>query len=309
MGSRFLLAEPTHGATQARPAADPRWLGPSRGTRQQRDRARRTRRTGGACSDYPHTLVETHGEHVGLPDGQMGNSEVGHMNIGSGRVVYQDLTRIDAAIADGSFFDNAALAGACDAASTLAARCTCSACSSGWRAQPRRPHLRDARSRARRGRGAHRRACVPRRPRHAAAKRARVAGEARSEMRAIRARSSPASAVATSRWIATSAGTASSSLTMRSQTPNRRSTPRTRSPRSIAPTHATRTTNSSSRPSSATARRFADGDAVVFMNFRADRARELSHAFVDADVRRIPACARDHIVGVRDPTITEPNSR
>ncbi|HVV97864.1 MAG TPA: 2,3-bisphosphoglycerate-independent phosphoglycerate mutase, partial [Rhodanobacteraceae bacterium] len=64
----------------------------------------------------PHTLVETHGEHVGLPDGQMGNSEVGHMNIGSGRIVYQDLTRIDAAIRDGSFFDNAALAGACDAA-------------------------------------------------------------------------------------------------------------------------------------------------------------------------------------------------
>jgi 2,3-bisphosphoglycerate-independent phosphoglycerate mutase len=64
----------------------------------------------------PHTLVETHGEHVGLPDGQMGNSEVGHMNIGSGRIVYQDLTRIDAAIRDGSFFDNAALAAACDAA-------------------------------------------------------------------------------------------------------------------------------------------------------------------------------------------------
>jgi len=64
----------------------------------------------------PHTLVETHGLHVGLPDGQMGNSEVGHMNIGAGRVVYQDLTRIDAAIADRSFFDNAALLGACAAA-------------------------------------------------------------------------------------------------------------------------------------------------------------------------------------------------
>ena len=57
----------------------------------------------------PHTLVDTHGEHVGLPHGQMGNSEVGHMNIGAGRVVYQDLTRIDAAIADGSFFANPAL--------------------------------------------------------------------------------------------------------------------------------------------------------------------------------------------------------
>jgi len=66
-------------------------------------------------AECPHTLVDTHGEHVGLPHGQMGNSEVGHMNIGSGRIVYQDLTRVDAAIADGSFFDNPALAGACDA--------------------------------------------------------------------------------------------------------------------------------------------------------------------------------------------------
>jgi len=57
----------------------------------------------------PHTLVQTHGNFVGLPDGQMGNSEVGHMNIGAGRIVYQDLTRIDAAIADGSFFSNPAL--------------------------------------------------------------------------------------------------------------------------------------------------------------------------------------------------------
>ena len=64
----------------------------------------------------PHTLVETHGKYVGLPDDQMGNSEVGHMNIGAGRIVYQDLTRIDAAIEDGSFFANPALLGACAAA-------------------------------------------------------------------------------------------------------------------------------------------------------------------------------------------------
>jgi len=67
-------------------------------------------------AECPHTLVDTHGEFVGLPHGQMGNSEVGHMNIGSGRIVYQDLTRIDAAIEDGTFFANAALVGACDAA-------------------------------------------------------------------------------------------------------------------------------------------------------------------------------------------------
>jgi 2,3-bisphosphoglycerate-independent phosphoglycerate mutase len=64
----------------------------------------------------PHTLIETSGRFVGLPDGQMGNSEVGHMNLGAGRIVYQDLTRIDAAIEDGSFFANVELRAACDAA-------------------------------------------------------------------------------------------------------------------------------------------------------------------------------------------------
>jgi len=66
--------------------------------------------------ESPHTLIHTEGRHVGLPDGQMGNSEVGHMNLGAGRIVYQDLTRIDAAIEVGSFFDNHELRAACDAA-------------------------------------------------------------------------------------------------------------------------------------------------------------------------------------------------
>ncbi|MDE0799757.1 MAG: 2,3-bisphosphoglycerate-independent phosphoglycerate mutase [Rhodospirillaceae bacterium] len=57
----------------------------------------------------PHALVETSGSDVGLPDGQMGNSEVGHMNIGAGRVVLQDLPQIHAAIADGSINSRAAL--------------------------------------------------------------------------------------------------------------------------------------------------------------------------------------------------------
>ena len=60
----------------------------------------------------PHTLIRTDGMAVGLPDGQMGNSEVGHMNLGAGRIVYQDLTRVDAAIADGSFYDTPALSAA-----------------------------------------------------------------------------------------------------------------------------------------------------------------------------------------------------
>ena len=58
---------------------------------------------------YPHTLINASELHVGLPRGQMGNSEVGHLNIGAGRVVYQDLTKVDVAIEDGSFYSNPAL--------------------------------------------------------------------------------------------------------------------------------------------------------------------------------------------------------
>ncbi len=64
-------------------------------------------------TDYPHTLIHTSGLKVGLPEGQMGNSEVGHMNLGAGRVVYQSLTRINKSIADGDFFTNPAFIEAC----------------------------------------------------------------------------------------------------------------------------------------------------------------------------------------------------
>ena len=56
--------------------------------------------------DYPHSQLQASGENVGLPDGQMGNSEVGHLNIGAGRVVYQDLVKINKACADGSILEN-----------------------------------------------------------------------------------------------------------------------------------------------------------------------------------------------------------
>ena len=61
---------------------------------------------------YPHTTLGASGMAVGLPEGQMGNSEVGHTNIGAGRIVYQELTRITKAIADGDFFENPAFLGA-----------------------------------------------------------------------------------------------------------------------------------------------------------------------------------------------------
>ena len=64
----------------------------------------------------PHSLISGSGMDVGLPDGQMGNSEVGHMNLGAGRVVYQDFTRVTKAIRDGEFFSNPTLCAAVDSA-------------------------------------------------------------------------------------------------------------------------------------------------------------------------------------------------
>jgi 2,3-bisphosphoglycerate-independent phosphoglycerate mutase len=67
----------------------------------------------GLWERYPHTTLTAWGESVGLPEGQMGNSEVGHLNLGAGAIVKQDLLRIDEAIEDGSFFDNEVLQQAC----------------------------------------------------------------------------------------------------------------------------------------------------------------------------------------------------
>jgi 2,3-bisphosphoglycerate-independent phosphoglycerate mutase len=67
-------------------------------------------------SSYPHTALSASGRDVGLPEGQMGNSEVGHLNLGAGSIVKQDLVRIDDAVADGSFFEDPVLKAACEAA-------------------------------------------------------------------------------------------------------------------------------------------------------------------------------------------------
>jgi 2,3-bisphosphoglycerate-independent phosphoglycerate mutase len=66
--------------------------------------------------DYPHTGIKTSGAAVGLPAGQMGNSEVGHLNLGAGRVVYQEITRISRSVRTGSFFNNRTLTDAVDTA-------------------------------------------------------------------------------------------------------------------------------------------------------------------------------------------------
>jgi len=84
------------------------------GWREDRDgnavRMARTPNLDRLRKEYPFVLLRADGEAVGLPRGQMGNSEVGHLNLGAGRIVYQELTRIDMAIADGSFFHNQELA-------------------------------------------------------------------------------------------------------------------------------------------------------------------------------------------------------
>src|SRR6187455_1358731 len=64
-------------------------------------------------ASYPHATLEASGRAVGLPDGQMGNSEVGHTNLGAGRVVRQDLVRIDDDLESGAFYENPVLVDAC----------------------------------------------------------------------------------------------------------------------------------------------------------------------------------------------------
>src|SRR5918992_775953 len=76
----------------------------------------RTPRLDEYFAKYPHTVLDASGAAVGLPAGQMGNSEVGHLNLGAGTVVKQDLAKIDEAIESGEFFRNQALREACAAA-------------------------------------------------------------------------------------------------------------------------------------------------------------------------------------------------
>ena len=233
---------------------------------------------------YPHTLVETHGEYVGLPDGQMGNSEVGHMNIGSGRIVYQDLTRIDAAIRDGSFFENPALAGACDAAKNSGGTLHVMGLMSPGGVHSHEVHIFAMLDlAARRG--------VP-----------RIAVHAFLDGRDTPPRSARPSLEKLEAKCAAIPGARVASVSGRYYAMDRdKRWDRVRLAydavaNAESPLHATSAVDALDR---AYAREendefvkptvvgsgtpVADGDAIVFMNFRADRAREISHAFVDAD--------------------------
>ena len=243
----------------------------------------------------PHTLIHTEGRHVGLPDGQMGNSEVGHMNLGAGRIVYQDLTRIDAAIEDGSFFANPELRrrlrrGQGERRHPARARPAVAR----RRAQPRRPHLRDARLARREGVPHGRRARVPRRPRHAAADRPQpslrtAAGRVR-EGSATRA-----SPRVSGRYYAMDRDKRWDRVRRAWDAIVEATTPTHRAHDALAALRAAyaRGENDEFVAPTVIARRapMRDGDAVVFMNFRADRARQLTAAFVSPALRRLRARA------------------
>ena len=234
--------------------------------------------------EWPHTLVDTHGEFVGLPDGQMGNSEVGHMNIGAGRIVYQDLTRIDAAIADGSFFDNPALIGACDAARDVGRTLHVFGLVSPGGVHSQEKHILAMLDlAAKRG--------VARTAVHAFLDgRDTPPRSARASLERLQAKCAalPNAFIATvsgryyamdrdNRWdrvkLAYNA-IADAQADFHAAT----------ALAALDEAYARDENDEFVKPTVVGAgARIQDGDAIVFMNFRSDRARELSHAFVDSD--------------------------
>ncbi len=260
---------------------------------------------------HPTTLVHTEGRHVGLPDGQMGNSEVGHMNIGAGRVVYQDLTRIDAAIEDRSFFDNAELNAACDAVLASGGTLHLMGLLSPGGVHSHEQHL-FAMLELAAGRG------VPRVAVHAfldgrdmpprsaepslRALAARCAGVGNAHVASVSGRYYAMDR--DKRWervrlawdaIVEARGDAADPLS------------------ALQAAYAREENDEFVKPTAvAGAQPMRDGDAIVFMNFRADRARQLSAAFVapefdgfGAGVRR-PALSRYVCLTEYDATLPAP---
>ncbi len=240
----------------------------------------------GLLAQHPHTLIHTEGRHVGLPEGQMGNSEVGHMNLGAGRIVYQDLTRIDAAIEDGSFFANAELRAACAAVKANGGTLHVLGLLSPGGVHSHEQHLLAMLELARRegvadvavhafldGRDMPPRSALPSLEllqaacaRVGNARIASVSGRYfamdRDERWDRQRRAWDAIVDASSEHVA---GDALAAL--------REAYARDENDEFVAPTVIT----SNSRGGSAPMR---DGDAIVYMNFRADRARQLAAAFV-----------------------------
>ncbi|MCD9033566.1 2,3-bisphosphoglycerate-independent phosphoglycerate mutase [Luteimonas sp. Y-2-2-4F] len=258
----------------------------------------------------PRTLVHTEGRYVGLPDGQMGNSEVGHMNIGAGRVVYQELTRIDAAIEDGSFFANAELGAACDAALASGGTLHLLGLLSPGGVHSHERHLfAMLELAARRG--------VP-----------RVAVHAFLDGRDMPPRSAGPSLERLAAECARHGNARVYSVGGRyfAMDRDKRWDRVQRAWNAIVEARGEHAADAASALAAAYARGendefvqptaldgavpIADGDAVVFMNFRADRARQLSAAFVspafDGFERRVPALSRFVCLTEYDATLPAP---
>ena len=248
-------------------------------------------------AECPHTLVHTEGKFVGLPDGQMGNSEVGHMNIGAGRIVYQDLTRVDAAIEDGSFFANAELVAACRAAKAAGGTLHVMGLLSPGGVHSHEAHLFAMLELARRE-------GVP-----------DIAVHAFLDGRDMPPRSAEPSLAALEKICADGGDVRIASVTGRYWAMDRdqRWDRVERAWKAIVDADADDTASDALTALHAAYGRdendefvqptvirghhpMRDGDAVVFMNFRADRARQLSAAFVQPGfsgfARRLPALSR-----------------
>ncbi len=198
-------------------------------------------------AEHPWTLLDASGEAVGLPAGVMGNSEVGHLTLGAGRMVPQDLLRIDLALRDGSFFENpparSLRGGPPQRGATLHVM---GLLSDGGRALAPAASRRAPRARRPRARAARAHPRLHRRTGHAAALGARATSP-RSRPGSIRPRpGSPPSRAATTPWTGTSGGTASRAPTRRSSS-RRACRRRARGTRSSRRTPGTNRTSSSSR--------------------------------------------------------------
>ncbi len=244
-------------------------------------------------AECPHTLVETHGREVGLPEGQMGNSEVGHMNIGSGRVVYQELTRIDAAIADGSFFENTALVGACKAAQSHGGTLNILGLLSPGGVHSQEAHIHAMLDLAA-TRGVERIALhvfldgrdTP--PRSARPSLERLAAKCADLPNAF-------IATISGRYYAMDRDKRWDRVQLAYEAISSGRAPYVEGAlAALESAYARGETDEFVKPTLTHEGWFMDdGDAIVFMNFRADRARELSHAFVDAD---FDGFRREHVI-------------
>jgi 2,3-bisphosphoglycerate-independent phosphoglycerate mutase len=237
--------------------------------------------------DYPHIELSASGRDVGLPDGQMGNSEVGHLNLGAGAVVKQDLARIDDAIADGSFFENPALLAACDAARRsprgrlhLIGMVSDGGVHSGWE------HLQ---------------ACIELAAQEGVPD---LVVQAFTDGRDTLPRSSPGYIAELERWLRQAGRIGTVSGRYYAMDRDRRwertklaydaivhakGVPAADAGEAIAASHEAGETDEFVRPAViGDYDGLADGDAVVHFNFRPDRARQLVRALADPDFDEFP---------------------